>query len=112
MDFKSIGAKIKESRLKMKLTQEKLAEKIDVSTSFLSRLENGSAVAGFETYCLICNALNITLDYLTADVILPTKKRQSEKEFEAVIENMNQDQIDYILNLIHSFDDYINKSSG
>lgn len=110
MDLKSIGAKIRTSRLKKNLTQENLAEKLDISTSFMSRIENGAAMAGFETYCEICNILDITLDYLTEDLILPAKKKRCEKEFSTAIEHMTSNQIDYILTLVHDFAYYLSNN--
>lgn len=110
MNLKLIGAKIRESRQAMNMTQEKLAEKLDISTSFLSRMENGVSVAGFETYCQICEALDITLDYLTQNEILPAKKKQCEIIFSNAIRNMDQKQIDYVLNIIKTFCDYLDKS--
>lgn len=42
MDFYAIGARIKAKRKEMNLTQENLAEKLDISTEHLSRIERGS----------------------------------------------------------------------
>ena len=111
MDLTSVGAKIKKSRQAMNITQEQLAEKLEISTGFLSRVENGVSIAGFETYCEICEVLNITLDYLTNDILLPTKKKHCELAFHNAIENMNSTQIDYILNVINNFNNYLDKEN-
>lgn len=42
MDYKLLGKNIKEARKSLKMTQEQLAEQIDVSTVFISQIENGS----------------------------------------------------------------------
>lgn len=60
-----IGARIKEIRLKRKMTQEELAEKADIGTSQqISNIEQG--LAGFSVSRLkkICKALDIEADYL------------------------------------------------
>ena len=91
----------------MNMTQEKLAEKLDISTSFLSRLENGNSVAGLETYCEICQALNVTLDYLTEEIVPAAKRKQCERVFLDAISGMNPDEIDYLLKVINTFADYV-----
>ena len=46
MDNREIGARIRLARRDARLTQEKLAEKIGVSTVFVSQLESGSRAPG------------------------------------------------------------------
>ena len=49
MDYKLLGKNIKEARKSLKMTQEQLAEQIDVSTVFISQIENGSRKPSLET---------------------------------------------------------------
>ena len=46
------------------LTQEKLAEKIGVSTVFVSQLESGSRAPGLETLVKLSQTLHVSLDLL------------------------------------------------
>ncbi len=39
VDYSIIGARLKKARLSKNLTQEELAEKLDLSVAFLSRIE-------------------------------------------------------------------------
>ena len=41
IDYTVIGQRIKQARLAKSLTQEELAEKVDISVAFLSRVERG-----------------------------------------------------------------------
>ena len=41
LDYSIIGERLKRARLAKNMTQENLAEKIDVSIAFLSRVERG-----------------------------------------------------------------------
>ena len=50
MDNREIGARIRLARRDAGLTQEKLAEKIGVSTVFVSQLESGSRAPGLDVY--------------------------------------------------------------
>ena len=41
IDYKLIGSRIKSERIRQKITQEKLAESLDVSVGYVSQLERG-----------------------------------------------------------------------
>ena len=60
MDYILMGERIRRYRLKMGLTQEQLAEQIDLSASFLGHIERGSRVASLDTLMRLCKALEIT----------------------------------------------------
>ena len=66
---KSIGKKIKLARSKSKYTQEKLAEKLSLSTRYISQLERGIAFGSATTIVNLCKALNISSDFLFDDLI-------------------------------------------
>lgn len=54
-----IGLLIKEARTRQGLTQDKLAEKLSVSESFVGQLERGEAMPSVETLQLIITELHI-----------------------------------------------------
>ena len=62
MDYCSLGINIKTARKKVHMTQEELAEKVDISTVFVSQIENANRKASLETVYKISKALNITID--------------------------------------------------
>ncbi len=65
MDFKkSFGEKLKRLRKNKNLTQEQLAEMIDVDPRNLSRIEVGSSFVKAETLEKILNALDVTTEQL------------------------------------------------
>ena len=64
LNFERIGKKIKEVRLEKKLTQEYIADIVDVNTSHISNIENNRVKVSLSTLVQICNALNITVDYI------------------------------------------------
>ncbi len=67
MDLKSIGKKIKEQRIRKNISQEKLAEFIDVTPSYISNLESGNRIASLHTMLEIVNKLELSFDYLMLD---------------------------------------------
>ncbi|MCH5184932.1 MAG: helix-turn-helix transcriptional regulator [Oscillospiraceae bacterium] len=67
LNFKEIGVRIQKYRMKKGMTQEKLAEYIDTSQKYVSRIECGYNRLSLDTTAAIARALNITLDSLIAD---------------------------------------------
>ncbi len=65
---KEIGNRVRINRKNANLTQEELAERADVSTSFISRLENGRVLPGIEGLNTIAAALNVGLQDLLCDL--------------------------------------------
>jgi transcriptional regulator with XRE-family HTH domain len=69
MDYKLLGNRIREERQKRKLTQEKLAEIIGISDSFVGTIERGDRILSLETLVKFANAFGITVDKLLQDSI-------------------------------------------
>ena len=59
-----IGERIKKARELIKMTQEKLAEKINVSPQYISDLERGVVGVSISTLKNICIVLGVTSDSL------------------------------------------------
>lgn len=58
----SIGKIIQKLRKDKNLTQEELAERIDLSTNYLSKVERGLSVLNAETFLKIAKVLNFSLE--------------------------------------------------
>lgn len=76
-DYKLIGIKIRERRSDKNMTQETLAEKSDLSVSYISNVETGKKKISLTAILKICAALDISLnallfgnqDYVTEDTL-------------------------------------------
>lgn len=64
VDYKDLGKRIREVRRQAGITQEKLAEKMGISASYLGHVERGTRIASLETVVAACNALQVSMDYL------------------------------------------------
>ena len=64
LDFEKIGRKIREVRTEKQLTQDFIANQVDVNVSHISNIETGKSKVSLTSLVLICNALNVTLDYI------------------------------------------------
>lgn len=67
IDFQRIADKLKETRISKGITQEYVANIANVNTSHISNIENCRVKVSLQTLVLICNALDVTVDYILAD---------------------------------------------
>lgn len=77
---KSIGKKIKLARSQTTYTQEQLAEKLSLSSKYISQLERGVSFGSASTIVNICKALNISSDFLFDDLIKIDSNLKSDVE--------------------------------
>ncbi|MBO5009973.1 MAG: helix-turn-helix transcriptional regulator [Clostridia bacterium] len=66
VDYKLIGERIKEQRVKAKLTQEALAERLDVSIGYVSQVERGITKISLDLLGKISSILNIDMGYFVS----------------------------------------------
>lgn len=71
MDMIAVGNRIKEAREQAHLTQEDLAEIIDISPTHMSVIERGAKTPRLDTFVKIVNALKLSSDSLLQDVVTP-----------------------------------------
>ncbi len=67
LNFANIGQKLRKVRISKNLTQEYVANMVDVNTSHISNIENNRVKVSLSTLVQICNALDTTVDYILAD---------------------------------------------
>ena len=73
MNYKIMGRNIAKIRTQNHLTQEQLAEKIDVSTVFISQIETAVRKPSLETIYKLSVALDCTIDTLIGNETLNSK---------------------------------------
>ncbi len=64
IDYQDLGQRIRKLRRAEGLTQEELAEKVDISASFMGHIERGSRIASLETLVALCNVLKTSPNHL------------------------------------------------
>lgn len=64
MNYELLGKHIREQRKLKKYTLEQLAEKLDVSTTFIGQIERAKGIPSLETLVKIANVLEISTDSL------------------------------------------------
>ena len=70
MDYTRLGKRIKEERLRLNLTQEKLSEKVGISTAYLGQIERGGRCITLDKLIPLANYLGVTVDFLLTDYIV------------------------------------------
>ena len=63
-DYSVIGRRIKNLRLKNNMTQEMLADEIDISVAFISRVERGTVQVNLKRLIQISEILKVSPGYL------------------------------------------------
>ena len=96
----AIGSRIKQIRKSAGLTQSVFAEKIDVSTQYISDLERGIVGASVQTIVKICDTLDVPADYVLRGVD-PSTNQPVELLLE--FQKYSDEQQDLILNGLQSF---------
>ena len=71
MKYTDFGRRIREERLKLDLTQEKLAEDVHLSTSYIGQIERGERSPTLDNIVAIANRLRVTVDYLLTESVNP-----------------------------------------
>lgn len=81
LDYKIIGSRLKQARINKELTQENLAESLDVSVAFLSRVERGNIDISLKRLSQLCELLDVTEGAILNGSSTTSKNYLSEELF-------------------------------
>lgn len=111
---KEIGYRVKMARVNASMTQEELAEKANVSTSFISRLETGKILPSIERLYMLANIMNVGLQDLLCDLFrYPESGDDSSgisSEINYYIDLMSLPEKQYLLEYMELFHRHFSKS--
>ena len=102
MDQKAIGKRIKSAREKKGLTQEQLAEQVNLSPMHISVIEHGNKLPRLETLINIANVLDVSADILLQDVVNNQIKLHTSEASNLIAQLSREDQR-RVLAALHSF---------
>ncbi|MBQ6401379.1 MAG: helix-turn-helix transcriptional regulator [Firmicutes bacterium] len=85
-DYAAIGKRIRKARKKLNYTQERLAEKVNLSAPHMSHIENGKTKVSLPSLILIANALQTTVDALLHDSVTVTREA-FDQDFRDLLED-------------------------
>ena len=101
IDYTALGKRMKAFRAKCGITQEQLAERAHLSTSYVSKLETAESIPSLQTIVDIANALNTSVNDLLADnVTYPTV--YLHKDFEDLLSDASHEELRIIRETLRS----------
>lgn len=86
MNYKNIGLKIRYFRTANGITQEKLAEKTNLSRVLISYIERGERIASLETMVKISNALEVNISDILSDDLKVTNSIYDSEIFNLLLD--------------------------
>ena len=92
LDYKAIGKRIKIARIKADLTQERLAEMVEISPTHMSNIETGTTRVSLTAIVSLANALSVTVDDLLCDSVVKCKV-QFEKDIAEILADCDEYEI-------------------
>lgn len=98
MNQNALGRRIREERQKLHLTQEQLAEKLNVSTTYIGFIERGERSITLGKLTLLANILGVSLDYLLSDTITPSPS-SNEKLWLELLSSATEEQQKLIIDM-------------
>lgn len=96
MDLTLLGNRIRVAREKKGITQEELADRVNISPSHISVIERGVKTARIDTVVRIANELDVSADYLLQDLV----KRSRESQLLSSIMDLPETDRSRLLNAV------------
>lgn len=75
--MQNFAMKIRSERVKNKITQEKLSEKIGITTVHLRNIESGRNIPNYVVWLKLCAELGINVEEFQRDYIVPWLKNEN-----------------------------------
>ncbi len=66
-DYYAIGQRVRKFRKSQNLSQEQLAEMVNISTTHMSHIETGNTKLSLQVFCDLASALHVSADDLLFD---------------------------------------------
>ena len=101
MDYIDLGSRIRKQRKQLGWTQEEMADRVNVCTSFIGHIERGTRKASLETLVSIANATNLSLDYLLAGSL------QSDSMADLIPQNLTAQQRRVLQRVLSAFSESV-----
>lgn len=94
-----LGEVFKEYRIKNKLTQEGIAEKLGISVKYISRIENGTGGVKVETLVNYMNILSISPNVIF-DKLIVNEDLKSEMQLSKKASKLSDNEINFVISVV------------
>lgn len=97
VDYVAMGKRMKMRRRAKKLSQEEMANAVQISISFYGNIERGTRVPSVDTLVAIANVLEVGIDYLLTDSIRTSLPRPSREDTQVLCKFLREKiaELDY-----------------
>ena len=109
MDNKELGNRIKKARINQNLTQEQLAEMLDISVSYVSLIERGGRNATVETLLAIADVLQVSVASLLQDSADLDKDGEQSNIWQELTKNRTVEEKDMILQTVKTIVTFLDR---
>jgi len=97
----ALGKRLKEERVQCGLTQEQVAESVNVSTTYIGMIERGERSVTLEKLVLLAQCFHVTVDYLLQESVVLTETMQ-DKQMISLWNTATKQERDMILSIVRS----------
>ena len=106
MEKQSMGDRIRKIRKNRGLTQEQLAEKVDITLEYISQIERGLKIPSMQVFIKLVEALDVSADYLLRDSV-SAGNRYGDKQIDKRLERLTPRQRVALEALIDTYIEYL-----
>ena len=110
MDYVKLGERIRQERLKLGITQSKLAEDVDISDAYMGHIERGERSLTLGTLIRLVNRFHVSVDYLLQDYIEETDEN-IVNQFKQIIDNQSTADKHMAIDILKTMFSHINNKS-
>ena len=110
MDYYKIGQNIRRYRKSMGLTQEQLAEMINISVPHMSHIETGITKLSLPVLVDISDALKVSTNDLLSDNVVLSRERRYE-EIRSILEQCDDRELKILTEILDSAKNALKKYS-
>ena len=101
LDYKTIGKKIKSRRLAMKMTQETIANILDVNPSHISNIERGRSHPSLSSLVKIANILECSVDcFIGSEYTYESKQNDYDTKIMDELSRYDSEKKDKLLKMM------------
>ena len=111
LNYKAIGKRIKIARIKADLTQERLAEMVEISPTHMSNIETGTTRVSLTAIVSLANALSVTVDDLLCDSVVKAKV-QFEKDIAGILADCDEYEIRMIKDMTKALKETLRRDAN
>lgn len=84
LDYRQLGQRIAARRKALGLRQAQVCERCDINNNYLPNIERGKSIPSLEVLMRVCEALEVTPDYL----LLGTRRKEDWEQVQLVAERL------------------------